>query len=165
MEFHVRQATIMDAKGVADVLNSVIAEGGLTIFNKPFSESEERNFIASLESRRALFVAEAGGEIVGVQALDLFSDHSSAVSHVAGMGTWLRKDVRGHGLGRLLAEQSFRFAREHGYRKIVIQVLASNHRALRFYQGLGFQEIGVARRHVRVGQEFHDEVFLEKHLH
>ncbi len=164
MEFHVRQAGVTDAKGVADVLNSVIAEGGLTIFNKPFSETEERNFIASLENRSALFVAEARGEIVGVQVLDLFSNHSSALSHVAGMGTWLRKDVRAQGLGRLMAEQSFRFARDHGYGKIVIQVLAANPRALRFYLRLGFQEIGVARRHVRLGGEFHDEVFLEKHL-
>ncbi len=164
MKFRVRQATVQDARAVSEVLNSVIAEGGLTIFDQPFTETEERRFIASLGSRSALFVGEAGDEVVGVQSLDLFSGHSASLSHVATIGTWLRSDARSRGLGRLLAEESFRFAKEQGYRKIVIQVLADNHRALRFYKKLGFAEIGVAKRHVHLDGKFHDELFLEMQL-
>ena len=80
------------------------------------------------------------------------------------MGTWLRADARGRGLGRALAERSFAFASEHGYLKIVITVLASNTRARRFYAALGFREIGVAREHVQLGGELLDEVFMEKSL-
>ena len=80
------------------------------------------------------------------------------------MGTWLRRDFRGRGIGRLLAEESFKFARSVGYMKIVIQVLADNESALRFYRRLGFQDIGIARQHVRLGDKFHDEVYLEKLL-
>jgi ribosomal protein S18 acetylase RimI-like enzyme len=80
------------------------------------------------------------------------------------MGTWLRSDVRGRGFGRLLAEESFRFAENHGYRKIVIQVLSENERALRFYRSLGFRDIGIAKEHVLLSGKFHDEVYLEKSL-
>ena len=86
------------------------------------------------------------------------------MSHVATMGTWLRSEFRGSGIGRLLAEESLRFAKDNGYRKIVIQVLADNERALHFYRSLGFYDIGIAKEHVRLPDGFHDEVYLEKAL-
>ena len=164
MDALVRKANVDDAEQVAAVLNAVIAEGTLTLFDRPFSVDEERNFISSLGARSVLYVAEMDGAITGVQSLDLFSNLAHSTSHVATMGTWLRGDVRGRGIGRLLATESFRFAKSNGYTKIVIHVLADNERALRFYRGLGFGDIGVARKHVRLAGRFHDEIYLEKLL-
>jgi len=160
----VRRATVEDAAQIAAVLNAVIAEGIYTLFDTPFSEEDERRFIASLGERSALFVAEVQGEIVGVQSVDLFLDYGRSTSHVATMGTWLRRDVRGRGIGRSLAAESFRFAKAQGYTKIVIHVLATNDAALRFYGGLGFEEIGVARKHVQLAGVFYDEIYLERHF-
>ncbi len=164
MKIVVRRATPDDARQIVQVMNSVIAEGKYTIFDTPFSEDEERSFIASLGDRSALYVAEIGGEIAGVQSIDVFADFAASVRHVATMGTWLHMDFRGRGIGRLLAEESFSFARSHGYGKVVIQVLADNERALRFYRSLGFQDIGLAKQHVRLAGKYHDEFFLEKLL-
>lgn len=159
----IRRATVDDAREIAAVINSVIAEGQYTIFDRPFTEEEERAFISSLGSRSALLIAEITGKIAGVQVLDQFSPFEST-SHVATMGTWLRSDYRGRGIGRQLAEESFGLARDNAYRKIVIQVLAENERALRFYRSLGFRDIGVASAHVRIAGAFHDEIYLEKVL-
>ena len=164
MNMLVRKATVNDARQVADVMNSVIAEGKYTIFDRPFSEEEERNFISSLGIRSALHVAEIDGEITGVQSIDLLTNLAASVQHVATMGTWLPLEYRGLGIGRCLAEESFRFAKSHDYRKILIQVLSDNHRALRFYRSLGFSDIGIAKQHVRMGGVFYDEVYLEKPL-
>jgi RimJ/RimL family protein N-acetyltransferase len=163
MTIVIRQATMDDASQIADVLNSVIAERRYTVFDRPFSEAEEGRFIASLGSRSALFVAEIGAGIAGVQSIDLLTT-LAASEHVATMGTWLHPGFRGRGIGRSLAAESFGFARIQDYRKIVIQVLAGNERALRFYRSLGFRDIGVAREHVKLAGKFHDEVYLEKLL-
>ena len=161
MRITIRRATVDDATNIVDVINSVIAEGNYTIFDKPFSEVQERSFISALGSRSALYLAEIDGKIV----LDLFSTlATSSMSHVATMGTWLRREFRGSGIGRLLAEESFRFAKDNGYRKIIIQVLADNEGALRFYRSLGFRDIGIAREHVRLAGAFYDEIYLEKLL-
>ncbi len=164
MEAQVRKATVDDAEQVSAVLNSVIAEGVLTLFDRPFSVEEERTFISALGTRSALYVAELESRILGVQSIDLYSSLSQSTSHVASMGTWLCGNARGHGIGQLLAMESFRFARSNGYAKIVIHVLAGNERALRFYRRLGFSDIGVARQHVRLRGTSHDEVYLEKLL-
>lgn len=160
----VRRATPDDAREVAAVINGVIAEGGLTLFDRPFSEADERAFIASLGPRSALHVAEVGGAIAGVQSIDLYSSLAASLAHVATMGTWLSAAARGRGIGTALAARSIALAREQGYRKILITVLATNAPALRFYSRLGFERIGVARAHVRLGGDFRDEVFLEKLL-
>jgi GNAT superfamily N-acetyltransferase len=94
-------------------MNAVIAEGGLTLFDMPFSEDQERAFIATLGPRSALHVAVASDAIVGVHSIDLFANVSASTSHVATMGTWLRPDARGRGIGRLLAAESFAFAQSH----------------------------------------------------
>ena len=162
MDSLVRRATVDDAKSVADVLNAVIAEGRYTLFDAPFSEDDERRFISSMSERSAMFVAEIEGKVAGVQVLDTFLSYGRSTRHVATMGTWLRAQARGQGIGRRLASHSFRFAREHAYEKIVIHVLAGNDRALRFYRRLGFQDIGIARKHVFLEGRFHDEIYMEK---
>jgi phosphinothricin acetyltransferase len=121
---------------------------------------------ASLDrfGRGRRFLAEVGGRAVGLQSVDLLVSFAASMRHVGTIGTWLRPEARGSGLGRRMARHSVAFAREQGYEKFVIQMLASNARARRFYEGLGFREIGVARRHVRLGDELHDEVYMEVQL-
>ena len=101
------------------------------------------------------------GEAVGLQSVDLLLSFAPSMRHVGTIGTWLRSEARGCGLGHRMTKHSLAFAREQGYEKFVIQVLASNARARRFYRGLGFRDIGIARRHVRLGDDMHDEVYME----
>jgi L-amino acid N-acyltransferase YncA len=161
----IRLATVDDAAAAAAVMNAVIAERQYTVFDRPFSVEEERAFIASLGERQALFVAEVAGQVVALQSMDLFFPLAGAsMRHVGTLGTWLLPEARGRGLGRRMASQSVAFARDKGYEKLVVFVIASNRRARRFYEALGFREIGVARRHVRLGDTMHDEVYLEVQL-
>ena len=166
MEPVIRKAGPDDAAAVASVLNSVIAEGEHTALTRPFTEEEERAFIAGLCDRSALFVAEVDGEIAGIQSIepDGSARYTDSMRHVATVGTWMRADLRGRGIGPRLAEASLAFARTRGYGKIAIQVLTDNRRALRFYGNLGFEMVGTGRRHVRLEDGFRDVCYLEKLL-
>lgn len=157
----IRRATVDDAPAIATVLNGVIAEGNLTAFDQPFSVEQEREFIKTLGLRSALHLADENGTTLGVQSIDELSPWASSMSHVATLGTWLTPRARGRGIGRMLFRESVAFARANGYTKIVIQVLAVNSRALGFYRSLGFRDIGVARKHVKLADTLRDEVFLE----
>jgi ribosomal protein S18 acetylase RimI-like enzyme len=158
----IRRATVADAPQVAAVLNAVIAEGRYTLFDTPFSDAEEEAFIASLGDRSVLHVAVAGESIVGVQCVDRYASYADSVSHIAHIGTWLLPECRGRGIGKRLWAESLAFARQCGYRKALISVLAHNDQALRFYRSVGFTDIGVAREHVRLNATFYDEIFLER---
>jgi len=164
MEIRIRQAVPEDALGVAEVLNSVIAERRYSALDTPFSVEEERSFIASLGPREAMFLAEVNGQIVGIQTIDGYAKYTGSMEHVGIMGTFVLRDYRGKGIGRALAERTFSFARQCGYEKILIYVRASNEGALHFYKGLGFEEIGKASKQVKIDGEYDDEIFLELFL-
>ena len=166
MEVIIRKAIPNDAKAVALVLNSVILEGRYTAFTSTFTEDDERTFIAGLCERSAMFAAEVDHKIVGIQVIepDGLARYTDSMQHIATIGTWIDANFRGHKIGCSLAEASFTFAKAHNYEKISIQVIADNTRALRFYGNLGFEEIGVAKKHVKFEDRFCDVCYLEKFL-
>ena len=166
VEVNVRKAIPDDAQAVASVLNSVILEGQYTAFTNTFTEDDERVFIKGLCARSTMFVAEVDTQIVGIQVIepDGLAQYTDSMRHIATIGTWIQENFRGHKIGRLLAEASFRFARAKNYVKIAIQVIANNTRALRFYGNLGFEKIGIAKKHVKFEDRFCDVFFLEKFL-
>ena len=166
MEPVIRKAIPDDAKAVASVINSVILEGKYTALTNPFTEEEERAFIEGLCDRSALFVAEVDDEIVGIQIIepDALAQYTDSMQHVATVGTWVHSNFRGRKIGQLLAEASFKFAHAENFKKIAIQVIADNTRALRFYGNLGFEKIGIAKKHVKLEGKFCDVFYLEKFL-
>ncbi len=166
MDIIIRKAIPEDAKLVAAVLNSVILEGRYTALTHTFTEGEEHAFIKELGPRSAMFVAEVDNQIVGIQVIepDSLAQYTASMQHVATIGTWIAANFRGRKIGRALAEASFTFAQTKNFEKIVIQVLADNTRALRFYGNLGFEEIGVAKKHVKFEDRFCDVFYLEKFL-
>jgi ribosomal protein S18 acetylase RimI-like enzyme len=164
MDIKIRPVTLDDAKGVLEVLNSVVQERKHSSFDRTLTVEEERQFIASLGERSGLFVAELDGRIVGFQTIEPFATYTSAMDHVGIMGTLVRAGFRGQGIGRQLAEASFKFAQEKGYEKAVIYVRASNKAAQEFYQELGFMPKGTLEKQVKIDGEYDDEVFMEMFL-
>ena len=166
MEPVIRKAIPDDAKAIAAVINSVILEGKYTALTNPFTVEEERAFIEGLCDRSALFVAEVENKIIGIQVIepDALAHYTDSMQHIATIGTWIHVNFRGHQIGRLLAETSFRFAHAKNFRKIAIQVIVDNTRALRFYGNLGFEKIGIAKKHVKLEGKFCDVYYLEKFL-
>jgi len=164
MDIKIRPVTLDDAEGVLEVLNSVIQERKYSSFDRILTVEEEHQFIASLGERSGFFVAEIDGRLVGFQTIEPFVTYTSAMDHVAIIGTFVHADFRGQGIGRQLAEASFKFAQEKGYEKAVIYVRASNKTAQEFYQELGFVPKGTLEKQVKIDGEYDDEVFMEMFL-
>ncbi len=164
MKIKIRRATVNDAEGVMKVLNAIIAERKYSAMSDAFDLEAEREFIASLGKRSALFVAEDDKRIIGFQSLEPFADYTSAMDHVGLVGTQVLKRFRGKGIGRALAQATFRFAEKAGYEKIIIYVRASNQAAQTFYRGLGFVPRGVLKKQVKIDGQYDDEVFMEMFL-
>jgi RimJ/RimL family protein N-acetyltransferase len=101
------------------------------------------------------------GEVVGYQSLDLYSPFLTSMAHVAQLGTYILPAWQRQGVGQALFRATSDFATAAGYRKLVIQVRASNGSALAFYRRLGFVECGRLRRQVVIDGREDDEVILE----
>ncbi len=162
---HVRKASPLDAAGIVKVLEAVASERVHSAIDKVWNVEQEARYLESLSPREAFHVAvdEVQG-IVGFQSLDLWSAQLSSMSHVGQIGTFLLPQWRGRGIGRQLWTSTLSFARQSSYRKLAIQVRASNTAAQSFYRGLGFKECGRLRRQVIIDGMEDDEVLMEYFL-
>jgi ribosomal-protein-alanine N-acetyltransferase len=157
-----RRATVADSEAIIQILQGVAAEGGYTAITRPWSNEQQRRYIALLSPREAIHVAETeAGTIAGYQTLDLWAPTLQSMAHVGQIGTFLRPEWRGRGLGAALFQRTVDFACGQDYSKLVIQVRAGNGAALRFYRRLGFRECGRLSRQVRVHESEEDEILME----
>ncbi len=158
----VRRAVPADAGGIVHVLQAVSAERIHSAIDNVWTVEQETRYLESLSPREALHVAvDATAGIVGFQSLDLWSPLLSSMAHVGSIGTFLLPGWRGLGVGRQLWRATQAFAREAGYRKLAIQVRASNTAAQEFYRRLGFRECGRLTRQVIIDGFEDDEVLME----
>ena len=79
------------------------------------------------------------------------------------LGICLSPDVQGQGFGSesLLLLQDY-MKKIFCLRKIMLQVLISNEKAIRFYLRTGFREVGKLQKHYRTPNGFEDVMVMEK---
>jgi ribosomal protein S18 acetylase RimI-like enzyme len=163
--FQVRRATADDAEGIAAVLRAVAAERIYSAIDRAWSVEDQRSYLASLSDREAFHVAvDASGDVVGYQSLDRYSSFLATAAHVAQLGTFVLPAWRGRGVGRALFVETKTFAVAAGYRKIVIQVRASNPAAQAFYRELGFEACGRLAAQVVIDGRDDDEIVMESFI-
>ena len=161
MNWTIRRATTEDAQGIVEVINAIIEEGELTAMYPALDVEQEKATIEGLGPRSALLVAEAEGEIVGVQAVAPFAAHTRAMDHVAVLNTFVRYDVRRQGIGSQLVKAALDWALEQGYEKTVIYVRAGNASAQAFYRKMGFVPKMLLERQVKIEGRYDDQVLME----
>jgi len=112
----------------------------------------------------AVFIAEDAGAIVGTYYLR--ANQQGGGAHVANCGYMTAPDAGGRGVARAMCEHSLGEARQRGFRAMQFNfVVASNERAVRLWQRLGFAVVGrlpQAFAHPRLG--FVDALVMHRPL-
>ncbi|OED61058.1 histone acetyltransferase [Vibrio lentus] len=166
MSLTIREVTVEDAQGIIDVLNPIIIEARYTILDQTFTVDEEKAFIESFPERGVFSVAvnEATSQLLGFQNVEPFATYTKAFDHVGIIGTYVDANSRGQGVAKQLFDYTFKAAKAKGYEKLFAYVRADNERALSVYLKQGFEIVGTAKKHGKIGDQYFDEVLIEKFL-
>jgi ribosomal protein S18 acetylase RimI-like enzyme len=90
---------------------------------------------------RETFVAEENGEIIGTYYL--CANQPGGGAHVANCGYMTANASAGRGVARKMCEHSIELARARGFKAMQFNfVIATNVRAVRLWQSLGFDIVG-----------------------
>ncbi len=104
------------------------------------------------------FAIEADGQYIGHATLYDISEATGVCWVSIGIGD---SAYQGHGYGRealrLLLDYAFRI---RNLRRVCLNVMATNERAIRAYRGLGFVEEGRLRQHAWDGERYQDELCM-----
>jgi aminoglycoside 6'-N-acetyltransferase len=115
---------------------------------------------AGPEEDAMVFVIEEGAEVVGL--VEAGEENEPDYRH-ASIDIFVTAARKGQGLGadaiRTLARHLFD---DRGHHRITIDPAATNERAIRVYERVGFKRVGIMRRYERgVDGEWHDGLLLD----
>lgn len=135
----IRRAHSADTKAVAEIIVPTFREGSTYTVDPDISEADALAYWMSPD--KETFVAEANGTILGTYYMR--PNQAGGGRHVCNCGYMTRTGATGRGVARAMCVHSLDHARSRGYRAMQFNfVVATNERAVRLWQSLGFQVVG-----------------------
>ncbi len=135
----IRPATPADAADIWAIIGPTIRAGETYTLDPDMSEADAIAYWFG--PGKAVFVAEADGAILGTYYLH--ANRSGRGAHVANCGYMTAAWAMGRGVARAMAAHSLDEARGRGFRAMQFNfVVATNDRAVRLWQSLGFDIVG-----------------------
>lgn len=132
----IRPATLADAGALAELLNEIIAIGGTTAHEDPFTPASFADHYVTGPGVICCHVA-LQDQPLGFQALDRYPGLPASWADI---GTFVRPAARGTGAGRALFEAISTAAKAAGFTTINATIRADNILGLAYYSRLGFQD-------------------------
>ncbi|HDX9610068.1 TPA: GNAT family N-acetyltransferase [Bacillus toyonensis] len=117
------------------------------------------------EERKNLFlIAEVHDRIVGFSRCE--GSHLKRLSHKVEFGVCILKEFWGYGIGKNLLLQSINWADENEVKKISLQVLETNEKAINLYKKLGFDVEGILKNDKRLSDGmYYNTVLMGRFTH
>jgi ribosomal protein S18 acetylase RimI-like enzyme len=149
LRYHVRSAIEKDAKNLSEVRLQIDGETENLDREKGEAYIDESGFKQIIkndtESSSNLFlVAEVNGRIVGFSRCE--GNKLKRSSHKVEFGVCVLKEYWGYGIGRNFLEESIQWADSNGIKKITLNVLETNDKAIKLYKKYGFEVEGVLKK-------------------
>jgi GNAT superfamily N-acetyltransferase len=124
--------------GVLALIGGVFREYGLTFDPSGYDADLTRISAAYHDAGGAFWVLEDDGRVVGTVAVVPLSSDEVEIKRV-----YLDSSLRGRGLGAMLVEHAFAWARAHGHRRARLWSDVKFTRAHVMYERLGFLRTGI----------------------
>jgi ribosomal protein S18 acetylase RimI-like enzyme len=135
----IRKAEPADAPAIAEIILPTFREGSTYTIDREISEPDALAYW--LAPDKETFVAEDEGVIVGTYIMR--PNQAGGGAHVCNCGYMTRAGATGRGIARAMCLHSLEHARSRGYRAMQFNfVVATNERAVRLWQSLGFETVG-----------------------
>lgn len=140
MTLTIRPAAADDAPAIARIIVPTIREGTTYALDREMSEADALRFWMGADKQT--FVAEEAGEVLGTYFIR--ANQGGGGRHVCNCGYMTSATATGRGVARSMCRHSLAHAKAQGYRAMQFNfVVSTNERAVRLWQSLGFEIVGV----------------------
>lgn len=142
MQYTISQAVRQDLPAIVAIYNSTIESRRATADLAPVSVREREAWFDAHGGDRPLYVLK--NRMDEVLAWGSFSDYyPRRAYHIsAEISIYVRHDMRGAGMGRILLQNMLERAPSLGIRNVLAVVFGHNHTSLKLFHAMGFQEWG-----------------------
>ena len=122
----------------------------------PYDRARIERWTSDL-ANRIILIARLEEKIVGhLQIFRILDERRKGVTELF---IYVHQDFQNLGLGTRMMKKAIELAKERGFHRIGLTVVADNHRAIKVYEKVGFKKEGIARE-TFYGDDhrYHDEV-------
>lgn len=142
MIYSVGEAAVKDASQIAEIYNEGIEDRIATLETNLRTEEDIRNWLSNRSEKHKVLVIEDGNEvIIGWASLNVFNSRC-CYSGVADISIYIKRDMRGKGIGGILLNDLIETAKEQGFHKLVLSTFDFNEAGKKLYKSFGFREVG-----------------------
>ena len=156
-----RPATLADAAAIAAIYNEGIADRIATFETEPRSAAQIAEWFTG---RQLVMVAEAGAAGLVAFAASFPYSNRACYSGVGEFSVYVRRDYRSRGAGCVVVVTLMEAAAAAGLHKLTSRVFPENVASRGLLKGLGFDEIGIHRRHGQLDGRWRDCVIVARLL-
>jgi L-amino acid N-acyltransferase YncA len=156
----VRRAEPADAEKIAEIYNQGVEDRVATFETSPAGAGDAAGWI----ERDLVLVGERDGELVGWTKAGPYSDRHHYYDGVREATIFVARAHRRGGIGAELTRALAEAAEDDGAHKLIAKIFTSNQPSIALVKGLGWEEVGVHRRHGTLDGEWKDVLVLEKLL-
>jgi L-amino acid N-acyltransferase YncA len=160
-DLYTRPATRADAASIAEIYNQGIADRVATFETEPRTAIDIAGWFTG---ERVVVVAETAE--TGPVAFAASFPYSSRLCYrgIGEFSVYVRRDYRGRGAGRAALAALIAAAEVAGLHKLTSRVFPENAPSRALLKDLGFEEIGIHRRHGQLDGLWRDCVIVERLL-
>ena len=164
MKHITRIAHIEDIFYITQVYNEGIEDRTATLETKLKTVDEMKSWFLCRDDRYKVIVIEDDkGQIVGWASFNIFN-FKECYKGVADISIYIKGSARGNGVGKILLTHLMEIAKEQGFYKVVLHMIALNLVAKKLYQSLGFREVGTYINQGILKGKWIDMTIMEKSL-
>jgi len=159
-----RLATAADAGQISEIYNYEVMHTVATFDLVPRSLSEQRDWLAARSGAFAAIVAvDPDGDVVGFAALSPYKERAAYRTSVEN-SVYVRRDLHGQGIGRLLVDELLSIAADSGFHTVFARINAASDASIALHRRCGYQLVGIEREVGRKFSRWHDVAVMQRLL-
>jgi phosphinothricin acetyltransferase len=108
-----------------------------------------------------ILVVEKDHQIIAFASSSAYSARE-CYAGIAECSVYVKRDMRGHGSGRIALEALIRAAGEADFWKLVSRVFIENNASRKLIGSLGFREVGIYENHAKLDGIWRDVIIVER---
>ncbi|SNS61505.1 phosphinothricin acetyltransferase [Anaerovirgula multivorans] len=164
MCYFTRIANIDDIPYITQIYNEGIEDKIATLETDSKTEKDMEAWLTNRsESHKVIVITDQRGKIYGWASLNTFNNRC-CYSGVADFSIYIKRDMRGKGLGKLLLDALEKTAKKEGFHKLVLSAFDSNEAGKRLYKSRNFREVGTYIKQGLLDGQWVDITVMEKLL-
>jgi L-amino acid N-acyltransferase len=164
MDVTVRLVERRDAEAIRAIYNLEIAESTVTFDLVPRSLDEQVEWIDEHSGGHPAVVAvAAGGEVLGFGSLSPYRDRPAYKPTVED-SVYVRRDVRGAGIGGVLLDELVQLAVAQGFHSMIARIVGGHGASIALHEACGFEIVGTEHEIGRKLGKWLDVVLMQRML-